>query len=57
MLNSGFSLDDPNTFATRIHRMIKLGLNIDEDVDLDTGDESMPPLEEESAETSMESVD
>jgi molecular chaperone HtpG len=57
MLNSGFSLDDPNTFATRIHRMIKLGLNIDEDVDLDTGDESMPPLEEESGETSMESVD
>merc|ERR1712232_51235 len=27
MLASGFTLEDPSSFATRIHRMIKLGLS------------------------------
>merc|ERR1719159_1614679 len=31
LLNSGFSLEDPSTFTDRIHRMVKLGLSLDED--------------------------
>lgn len=64
LLSSGFSLEDPATHAQRIHRMIKLGLGIDEDDDApmeDTGAASvddMPPLEGDAEDASrMEEVD
>jgi len=58
ILTSGFSLDEPNTFGSRIHRMIKLGLSIDEELDAVDDDGDMPPLEEDVDEGSrMEEVD
>ena len=48
LMASGFSLENPQGHANRIHRMIKLGLGIDEDTEAaadDTVPEEMPPLE------------
>jgi molecular chaperone HtpG len=56
LLTSGFSLDDPNTFGSRIHRMLKLGLSIDEDETAEA-DTDMPPLEDDAGESKMEEVD
>ena len=58
LLTSGFSLDEANTFANRIHRMIKLGLSIFEDDNKE--DDDLPPLQESaeaSGDNKMEEVD
>merc|ERR1712078_518369 len=61
LLTSGFNLDEPTQFAGRIHRMIKLGLSIDDDDEGLGDDDELPPLEEVegSAEeaSKMEEVD
>jgi len=59
LLTSGFSLEDSSAFATRIHRMIKLGLSIFEEEN--NGDDDLPPLDDAPAEDNtnakMEEID
>tara|TARA_B110000503_G_C7137550_1_gene409485 strand:+ start:159 stop:2285 length:2127 start_codon:yes stop_codon:yes gene_type:complete len=59
ILTSGFALDEPQNFASRIHRMIKLGLSIFDDDKAE--DDDLPPLDDAAAEevdtNRMEEVD
>jgi len=57
LLTSGFSLDEPNSFASRIHRMIKLGLSIDEAPEEEKMEDELPPLEADTEGSKMEEVD
>uniref|UniRef100_A0AAQ6IR43 Histidine kinase/HSP90-like ATPase domain-containing protein n=1 Tax=Anabas testudineus TaxID=64144 RepID=A0AAQ6IR43_ANATE len=62
LLSSGFTLENPQTHANRIYRMIKLGLGIDDDDTpaeelIQPVDEDMPVLEGDDDTSRMEEVD
>ncbi|GAA5978208.1 hypothetical protein JCM11641_001136 [Rhodosporidiobolus odoratus] len=59
LLTSGFTLDNPVDFATRIHSMISLGLSIDTEEEPAAAEESgdAPPPLESAGVSSMEEVD
>jgi len=44
LMTSGFSLEDPTAFSSRIHRMIQLGLGLGASADVQL-DDAMPGLE------------
>ncbi|KAK3113939.1 Hsp90 chaperone hsp82 [Teratosphaeriaceae sp. CCFEE 6253] len=59
LLVSGFTIDEPAAYAERIHKLVSLGLNVDEEVE--TSEEAAQadaPAEEKAAgESAMEEVD
>jgi molecular chaperone HtpG len=57
LLASGFSLEDPSGFSNRIHRMVKLGLSIEDVEPTQVNEPELPVLEPINNASKMEEVD
>ncbi|KAM9886283.1 hypothetical protein OXX69_013791, partial [Metschnikowia pulcherrima] len=55
LLTSGFTLEEPSSFAGRINRLISLGLNIEEEEEAEA-EVSADATEEPAVESAMEEV-
>ncbi|KAJ9311237.1 hypothetical protein DTO271D3_8464 [Paecilomyces variotii] len=56
LLVSGFTIEEPASFAERIHKLVSLGLNVDEEAEPETKTEEAPAAEA-TGESAMEEVD
>ncbi|KAF2477281.1 heat shock protein 90 [Lindgomyces ingoldianus] len=59
LLVSGFTIDEPVQYAERIHKLVSLGLNVDEEVETveEAKAEEEAPAEAAAGESAMEEVD
>ncbi|KAI9737697.1 MAG: heat shock protein 90 [Claussenomyces sp. TS43310] len=55
LLVSGFTIEEPAGFADRIHKLVSLGLNVDEEPEVEQAAEA--PTEDAPVESAMEEVD
>jgi len=57
LLTSGFTLDEPTSFAKRIYRMIALGLDVDEEDEGPAEHIEAPAAGEAASSSAMEEID
>ncbi|KAM0717078.1 hypothetical protein Q7P37_006930 [Cladosporium fusiforme] len=57
LLVSGFTIDEPAAYAERIHKLVSLGLNVDEDVETEAEATTDAPADAATGESAMEEVD
>lgn len=57
LLVSGFTIEEPVQYAERIHKLVSLGLNVDEEVETEQEAKGDEPVAEATGESAMEEVD